>query len=135
MSKWIPILFIILTALSCSSRFVKKEEVQKFSKDYEKIYLLKKKIEVGNFETLNENAKVRIYFKTTGDYISVYAYPYSQNREEAVGKNILQFFDTDFPNKKFDPQVLKEKLAMLIEEDTGKPQNKAAKKKKAKKKK
>jgi len=135
MSKWIPILFIILTALSCSSRFVKKEEVQEFSKDYEKIYLLKKKIEVGNFETLNENAKVRIYFKTTGDYISVYAYPYSQNREEAVGKNILQLFDTDFPNKKFDPQVLKEKLAMLIEEDTGKPQNKAAKKKKAKKKK
>ncbi|HRP68173.1 MAG TPA: type II secretion system-associated lipoprotein [Turneriella sp.] len=131
-------LFSLATALillSCSSRFVKKEDVQEFSKEYEKTYVLKKNIEVGNFETLNEGAKVRVYFKTAGDYIAVYAYPYSQKREEAVGKNILQVFDADFPDKKFNPQVIRDKLAPLIaEEDAVKTEKKSTKTKKEKKK-
>lgn len=113
--------FIPLTALlfACSSRLVKKEEIVRISKEYEKVYVLKEKIDVGNFDSLNKGAKVRIFFKTSGDYVSIYAYPYSQPREEAVGKNILQLFESDFPNKKFSEQVLRERIAALLEEYKG----------------
>ena len=115
---------LLLTALfaaaGCGSRFVKKDDVVKVSKDYEKIYVLKERIDIGNFESLNKGAKVRIYFKTTGEYVSVYAYPYSQPREEAQGKSILQLFETDFPNKKFNDQVLRDRIGALLEEYKGK---------------
>lgn len=111
---------ILFASVACGSRFVKKEEVVKFSKDYEKVYMLKERIDIGNFESLNKGAKMRIYFKATGEYVSVYAYPYSQPREEAQGKCILQLFETDFPNKKFSDQVLRDRLALLLEENKGK---------------
>jgi type II secretion system-associated lipoprotein len=115
-----PILLVFLPLLYCSSRFVKKEEVLRISKDYDKVYSLKERMEVGNFDSLNKGAKVKIYFKTAGDYISIYAYPHSQAREEAVGKNVLQLFDTDFPDKKFSEEVFRQKLAMSFEEYKGK---------------
>lgn len=117
------ILFIVIALIAgigCGSRFVKKEEVVKFSKEYDKVYTLKERIEIGNFETLNKGAKMRIYFKTTGEYISIYAYPYSQPREEAQGKCILQVFETDFPDKKFKDQILRDRIAVLLEEYKGK---------------
>ncbi|HNJ66563.1 MAG TPA: type II secretion system-associated lipoprotein [Turneriella sp.] len=116
----ISILLMFLPLLYCSSRFVKKEEIQRISKDYEKVYSLKERVEVGNFDSLNKGAKVKIYFKATGEYISIYAYPFSQVREEAVGKNILQLFDTDFPDKKFSEEVFRQKLSLLFEEYKGK---------------
>ena len=90
------LLIFLLPLIHCSSRLVKKEEIQRISKDYEKVYSLKERVEIGNFDSLNKGAKVKIYFKTTGDYISIYAYPHSQAREEAVGKNVLQLFEADF---------------------------------------
>lgn len=116
----ISLLLLFLPLLYCSSRFVKKEEVQRISKDYEKVYALKERVEVGNFDSLNKGAKVKIYFKATGEYISIYAYPHSQAREEAVGKNILQLFDTDFPDKKFSEEVFRQRLSLLFEEYKGK---------------
>jgi len=116
---------------ACSSRLVKKEEIQRISKDYEKVYTLKDRVEVGNFDSLGKGAKVRLYFKTTGEYVSVYAYPYSQLREEASGKNILQLFEGDFPNKKFSEEILRSRIANLVEEYKGKldePEKKPAKK-------
>ncbi len=121
--KLIFIFFITLAMISgiaCGSRFVKKDEVVKISKDYEKVFVLKERIDIGNFESLNKGAKMRIYFKATGEYVSVYAYPYSQPREEAQGKCILQLFETDFPNKKFSEQVLRDRIAALLEEHKGK---------------
>lgn len=114
------LMFFLLPLIYCSSRLVKKEEIQRISKDYEKVYSLKERVEIGNFDSLNKGAKVKIYFKTTGDYISIYAYPHSQAREEAVGKNVLQLFETDFPEKKFSETVFRSRLAGLFEEYTGK---------------
>jgi type II secretion system-associated lipoprotein len=105
--------------LHCGGKFVRKDDVQRISKDYEQVFALKKKIDIGNFDSLNQGAKVKIFFKTAGDYVSVYAYPYSQPREEAVGKNILQMFESDFPNKIFSEQVFRDKLATLIEPYNG----------------
>ena len=117
---FISLILISLTVgIACGSRFVKKDEVVKISKDYEKVYVLKERIDIGNFESLNKGAKMRIYFKATGEYVSVYAYPYSQPREEAQGKCILQLFEADFPNKKFSEQVLRERIAALLEEHKG----------------
>jgi type II secretion system-associated lipoprotein len=114
------ILIASIAGMACGSRFVKKDEVVKFSKDYEKVFVLKERIDIGNFESLNKGAKMRIYFKATGEYVSVYAYPYSQPREEAQGKCILQLFETDFPNKKFSEQVLRDRIGLLLEEHKGK---------------
>lgn len=115
-----PLLFVtILAASRCGGKFVRTADVQKISQDYEGVYSLKKKIDTGNYESLNQGAKVKIYFKTAGEYVSVYAYPYSQSREEASGKNILQLFDTDFPDKKFSESLLREKLDAIIEKHHG----------------
>lgn len=111
---------MFLPVLYCTARFVRKEDIQRISKDYEKVYALKERVEVGNFDSLNKGAKVKIYFKTAGEYISIYAYPHSQPREEAVGKNIMQIFEGDFPDKKFSETLFREKLATLFEEYTGK---------------
>jgi len=109
---------LILIAFSCSGKFVRKEEIQKIAADYTGVYALKEKIDIGNRDSLNKGAKVKIYFKTSGEFVSVYAYPYSQSREEAVGKNILQLFQADFPNKKFNETVFRERLGELIESTT-----------------
>lgn len=117
-----PIALAALATLlvACGSRFVKKEEIQRISKDYEGVYVLRERVETGNFDSLNKGARVKIFFKAAGDYVSVYAYPYSQPREEAVGKNILQLFEGDFPDKKFNEALLRERLAELLEEYRGK---------------
>lgn len=110
-----PILF------ACGSRFIKKEEIQKISKDYEGVYVLRESVETGNFDSLNKGARVKIFFKAAADYVSIYAYPYSQPREEAVGKNILQLFEGDFPEKKFSEALLRQRIGDLVEEYKGKP--------------
>ena len=124
---------LCLPVIACGSRVIRKEEIQRISKDYEGVYVLRNQIDTGNFDSLNKGARVKIFFKAASDYVSVYAYPYSQAREEAVGKNILQLFEGDFPDKKFDEQLLRARLAELLEEYKGKPEvpakpGKAAKK-------
>lgn len=121
--------FSILT-LECGSAFIRKSDVKDLSKNYEGEYSVRERIDVGNFENLNKGARVKIFFKTTGDYVTVYAYPYSQAREEAVGKNILQLFEQDFPDRKFSTKYIEERLALLIEPYTEpKPVRKGRKKK------
>ena len=110
-----------LVFFACGSRFIKKEEIQRISKDYEGVYVLRERVETGNFDSLNKGARVKIFFKAAGDYVSVYAYPYSQPREEAVGKNILQLFEGDFPDKKFSEELLRQRISDLVEEYKGKP--------------
>ncbi len=113
-------LILVALALACGSKLVRKEEVQRISKDYEGVYVVKERIDVGNFDSLNKGARVKIFFKTAGDYVSVYAYPYSQPREEANGKNILQMFEGDFPGKKFSEELLRQRIAAIVDEYTGK---------------
>ena len=64
-----------IIGLACGGKFVRKEEVHRISKDYEGVYVLKDKVDVGNFDTLNKGAKVKLYFKAAGDYVAVQAYP------------------------------------------------------------
>jgi len=113
--------FLAVIALcACGSKFVRKDDIHRISKDYEGIYVLKQTVEIGNFDSLNKGAKIRIYFKATGDYISIYAYPYSQVREEAVGKNIMQIFESDFPDGQFSEEKFREKLGSMVEPYQGK---------------
>lgn len=129
--------FVVLVAslalglLACGSRFIRKEEIQRISKDYEGVYVLRERVETGNFDSLNKGARVKIFFKAAGDYVSVYAYPSSQSREEAVGKNILQLFESDFPDKKFSEELLRQRIAGLVEEYKGKGDTPARRKKQA----
>jgi len=112
---------LLLVSVACGSRFIKKEDIQRISKDYEGVYVLRERVETGNFDSLNKGARVKIFFKAAGDYVSVYAYPYSQPREEAVGKNILQLFEGDFPDRKFSEEFLRQRIGELVEEYKVKP--------------
>lgn len=105
-----------LAPIACGSKFIRKEDIQRISKDYEGVYLLRTNVETGNFESLSKGARVRLYFKAAGDYVAVYAYPYLQPREEAEGKNILQLFEGDFPDKKFSAEFLRRRLDELVED-------------------
>ncbi len=111
---------LALAIVACGSRFIRKEEIQRISRDYEGVYVLRERVETGNFDSLNKGARVKLFFKAASDYVSVYAYPYTQPREEAVGKNILQMFESDFPDKKFSEELLRARIAELVEEYKGK---------------
>jgi len=117
----VSLLIIALVFLPfCSSKLVKKDEVVRISKDFEGIFQLKDKVDVGNFESLNKGAKVKLIFKAGGEFVSVAAYPYTQPREEAAGKIILQVFEGDFPNKKWSEDLFRARLSELVEEFKGK---------------
>ncbi|MCS6985757.1 MAG: type II secretion system-associated lipoprotein [Leptospiraceae bacterium] len=105
----------ILLLLFCSGRFVKKEELLELEKKYSGVYVIKKKIDVGNNETLSEGSRVRLYFRSDSEAIKVYAYPHNQSREMAVGKNILLLFEEDFPDEKYDRSYFEQKLGELID--------------------
>lgn len=114
---------LVLSLITCGGKFIKKEDIQRISKDYEGVYVLRSNVETGNFESLSKGARVRLYFKAAGDYVAVYAYPHMQPREEAEGKNILQLFEGDFPDKKFSAEFLRQRLDELVEEYKGKSEN------------
>lgn len=132
------LLFLVsILIIACSGRLVKREQLEEINKKYSMVYNLKADVDIGNGEKLNKGNKVKIYIQSGSETLKVYAYPYNQSREEAFGKNILQMFEEDFTDQKFNRKVFEDKMATLLEEvDMNKvtdPVRKKDKKKKGKK--
>ena len=110
------ILFIILIVFlfQCSARFVRKEELGKLKKEFGGVYVLTKPVDIGNNQKAEQGAKVKLYFFSGSDSIKVYAYPHTQPRESALGRNILLLFDSDFPKEEWDKKFFKEKLFSIL---------------------
>lgn len=107
--------FLLFVFFSCSGRFVKKEELMELEKKYSGVYVMKQKVDVGNNQSVAQGSRVRLYFRSDSDSIKVYAYPFNQSREMAIGKNILLLFEEDFPKETYDRAFLEEKLKELVE--------------------
>ena len=110
------ILSVILIAsiVQCSSRFVKKEELGQLQKEFGGVYVLTKPVDIGNNQKAERGAKVKLYFFSGSDSIKVYAYPHTQPRESALGKNILLLFNIDFPEEEWDKKFFREKLFSIL---------------------
>ncbi|MDH5716253.1 MAG: type II secretion system-associated lipoprotein [Spirochaetia bacterium] len=107
--------FIVFTIFSfCSGRFVKREELNYFSEKYAATYVLKKEIDIGNNKTMKAGTQVKLYFISDSSSVKVYAYLPALAREEAVGKNILLLFESDFPDEKYDREFLEKRLEEIL---------------------
>ena len=109
-------LFVILIifVFQCSSRFVKKEGLGRLKKEFGGVYVIIKPVDIGNNQKAEQGSKVRLYFFSGSDSIKVYAYPHTQPRESALGRNILLLFDSDFPKEEWDIKFFKEKLFSIL---------------------
>ena len=103
---------ILLTQLVafCSGRFVKREELKFLHEKYQGDFILKKKVDVGNNETMKAGTKVKVYFRSDSESVKVYAYKANEPREQAMGKNIIYLFETDFPDEEYDRKIFLQKL-------------------------
>ena len=98
----------------CSGRFVKREELEKLHKEYSGSYIIIKKIDVGNKNEITTGTRVRLFFTSNSDSVKVYAFKFNEPREQALGKNILYLFETDFPDEEFDKKIFLQKLIALV---------------------
>ena len=78
---------VFLVTIACGSRVIKKEEIQRISKHYEGVYLLRDRVETGNFDSLNKGARVKIFFKAAGALFWLTALPFSPPGEELAAEN------------------------------------------------
>ena len=106
--------FIICIIQQCSGRFVNQVELKKLKEQYNGNYVMKKPVDIGNNLKARVGEKVKIYFVSTSNSIKVYAYSYQEPRESSLGNNILYLFEDDFPDEKWDHNLLNKKLNDII---------------------
>jgi len=120
MKKIIPLLFLsalFLFAVSCST-FVKENEAEKLVK-YEKSgdqfidYTLLQDVKTGD-HLIKKGEKVRILITVGGDWIKVYVYRADEELLLSRRNLALYLFEDDFPDKKYDPDFLREKIYEVV---------------------
>ena len=120
MKKIIPLLFLsalLLFAVSCST-FVKENEAEKLVK-FEKTddqfidYILLNDVKTGD-HLIKKGEKVRIIITVGGDWIKVYVYRADEDRLLSRRNLALYLFEDDFPDKKYSPDFLREKIYEVV---------------------
>ena len=109
---WLGVFVVCL--LQCSARFVKREKLNQLKNELEGVYVLLKDIDIGNNQKASTGTKVKLYFMSDSESIKVYAYPHTQPRESALGKNILYLFENDFPKEEWEENFFKKKLFHVV---------------------
>ncbi len=99
---------------SCSARFVNKVELKKIKERFGGVYQVLEAVDIGNNQVAKIGEKVKLYFISTSESVKVYAYPYADIRESALGNNILYLFEDDFPDTKWDFKFFEEKLKEIV---------------------
>ena len=99
---------------ACSGRFVKRDELDYLHKKYNGTYIISQKIDVGNKDEIKAGTRVKLFFTSNSESVKVYAFKFNVPREQAIGKNILYLFETDFPDEEYDRQLFEKKLAALV---------------------
>lgn len=106
--------FVVTLTISCSGRFVKKDEIQYLEKKYSGVYSVVQPVEYSYSRRLETGTQVRLYFRAGAESIKVYAYPATALREEALGKNFLHLFKEDFQNEKYKREEFENKLLTFV---------------------
>lgn len=111
------VLICVLTAAclgsSCAS-FLKDRDVASLKEYEQKIYTLKKDVGEGE-HFLPKGRVVKIFLKTTGDYIKVYCYPPEVEFVRAPRVLMLYLFEDDFDKKLFDRKRFEDRLFGLVD--------------------
>ncbi len=104
-------------ALSCST-FVKDKEAEKLV-NYEKSgdqfidYTLLQDVKTGD-HLIKKGEKVRIVITVGGDWIKVYVYRAEEDLLLSRRNLALYLFEDDFPDKKYSPDFLREKINEVV---------------------
>lgn len=114
MFRYFFYIFLLLYLLGCSAVFVKKDIVSMLNEKYNAIYTTKVSISIGKNQLLSPGKKIRIYFRSTSDFIAVYAYDVNINREKVFGKNILILIKSDFGKQVFTEKIIKQELQKIL---------------------
>ncbi len=120
MKKFKPLLlafFVFCFTLSCST-LIKDKEAEKL-RSYERAgdqfidYILLQDIEAGNY-LIKKGERVRILITAGGSWIKVYVYRADEDLLLSTRVLALYLFEDDFPDKKYDPVLFKEKLHEVV---------------------
>ena len=117
-SSFIILLFACsLAEITCSGRFVKREILEDLNTKYakDKVYLLKKDVNIGNGEIMHKGSRVRIWISSDSFSVKVKAYGATDSREKAVGKNIVFMYENQFTNEDFEMPPFEKELKDTIE--------------------
>lgn len=108
----------LLLAAGCST-FVPDEEAEKL-KVYESVngsyqdYILLVEVDRNDL-VLNKGERVRIIIVSGDEWIKVYAYRANEDLLKSMRFLILQMFNDDFPDKKFDREKFDQELGKIVE--------------------
>ncbi len=98
---------------ACSHHLVKKESLIVLNEYYsDKTYYLKDNIQIGNNETIQKGASVKIWIESTPSLLKVKCYPSTEEREYAIGKLIIYIVNEDYKSK----SMTREELDKIIAE-------------------
>jgi len=114
MKKILPVILLFLTGAGCMKSFIKDSDLMQLEKRYEGVYILIKDTSIGNRRELKAGTKVRLYFTSGKGSVKVYAYSPDEDRETALGDNILYLFESDFPDNVFDDELFEMKLFEVV---------------------
>ncbi|MDH4199838.1 MAG: type II secretion system-associated lipoprotein [Spirochaetia bacterium] len=114
MQRNILFLLLLTAMVHCTISFVKDDELRTLESQYTGIYSVKKDINVTNDNILRAGTRIRLYFLSGTNSIKVYAYDFDEPRENALGKNILYLFESDFPENKFQKEILEKRISELL---------------------
>lgn len=111
----------LLTGLACSGRMVPRDKLKEFNDKYggDKVYTLKKDVDVGNGEIVRAGTKVRIWFSSNSFSVKVKSYPFLKSRERATGRNLIYLHEGDFKNEEFEKEKFFKLFHEILEEDAG----------------
>lgn len=113
MDKIINFLIIALfLLLSCTTFMLEEQEKDVLSLDG-KTATMKKAMERDNIK-LDKGQKVRLHLLTRDDSIRVYAYPADVDFLKSRRLLVLQLFDDDFKDSRFEKNFFMDKLSEVV---------------------
>lgn len=114
--RFLVIIMVMVSALGCSSPWVKPAAQAELKEQYQegKVYKLKKDIVVDTRRKLNKGTKVRIFFRFDPDWVKVYAYPHDQERVKVMPILAVYLIKDDLAEKPIR-ETLNQKLQELFQ--------------------
>ncbi len=108
----IPVMAVLFVCVSCDSFFIEKGGVEALKAYENKVYVLKKDIDVGG-KKLKKGEDIRIVVSAGKGWVKVHAFPARENELKADRVLVLYLFDDDFQNNKFNIDFFNEQLSAV----------------------